>query len=197
MFYSILLGFILFTSTAMNEPPSPTKEAVIRLDCKKDFRKWAANDFCPRKKYSIEDMRLVDMNGDQLIDVFIITKQADHLCMLCATSMSQVMFVCPYCEKTSLGRTITEKKHEAFHDTVQTGEPGLYSYSMYLFFQQKGGTFKHCNCDPIYLGTEYYAQSILINEDLRTVSHFFDYPNNTRDKYVYKWNRKTKQLENF
>ena len=197
MFYSILLGFILFTSTAMNEPPSPTKEAVIRLDCKKDFRKWAEKSFCPRQKYSIEDMRLVDMNGDQRIDVFIITKEEDHLCMLCAKSLSQVQFLCPYCERPSLERSITQKKHEAFHDTVQSGEPGSFNYIMYFFLQQKENTFKSSNCDPIYLGTEYYAQSILINEDLRTVSHFFEYPYNTRDKYVYKWNRKTKQLENF
>jgi hypothetical protein len=196
MFYFILLGVLLFTSSPLSKQEL-AKEATLKLESKTLFRQWATTNLCPRQKYKIEDQRLIDMNHDGRLDALIITKQQDHLCMLCATSMSQAEVLCSYCENPSLSKTITGKKHQAFHDTVQVGDPDVYSYTMYLFFQQLNNSFVYCKCDAIYLGMEYYEKSLLLNKELGFISYFFDYPINTRDKYVYRWNNKTKQLENF
>lgn len=197
MIYTILLGIVLFTSTPAYDPLTPTKEATVKLDCKKDFRQWASKNLCPRKKYSIEDIRLVDMDHDRRYDVFIVTKESAHLCMLCATSISQNYFLCDYCADQDLRKTISHKKHMAYHDTVQVNYPDTFGYKGYFFFQQPNGRFKFCNCEILEFGDQYNPKSILINEAMGFVSHFFDYPTNTRDRYVYKWNKRTKQLELF
>lgn len=197
MIYTFLLGIVLFTSTGLYDPPTPTAEATVRLDCKKDFRQWASKELCPRQKYSIEDIRLVDMNHDKRYDVLIVTKEEDHLCMLCAKSMSQSQYLCRYCEDPSLEKSISPKKHRQHHDTVQSNSKDLFGYKGYFFFQQPNGKFKFCNCEILDFGDQYYPQSILINEAMGFVSHYFEYPTNTRDKYVYKWNKRKKQLELF
>jgi hypothetical protein len=165
-------------------------------------------------------MRLVDMNGDQRNDVLVVAKEAAHLCMLCARGNSQIEFlcdycggmhrciwcyvymhksdiVCPHCKMYSPRQYISEEKHHMYHDTVQAGEPGHYDYSMYLFLQKEGGTFEHCHCDPVYLGTDYYPKSLLVDKGKGRIAHLVNYPKSKRDRYIYKWNKRSKQIENW
>ena len=89
MFYYLLLSAVSLACFGMGRAISDPAESDLRSASKKDFKQWANKNICPRMKYSIEDIRLVDMDHDKRYDVLIVTKESAHLCMLCATSISQ------------------------------------------------------------------------------------------------------------
>lgn len=109
-------------------------------------------------------MRLVDMNDDRRLDVLVITKEEDHLCMYCARGRSQEEYLCSYCGGGgTTAYLIREDWHEAFHDTVHVGDKNSRYYNMYLFLQQPSGHFSSCNCEVIGLGAKYIWSNVVLD----------------------------------